>query len=341
MPGRLAAVRRVAEELDPASVPQMESAIPRCRSAAVLRRGADLGPASRTCRPACRRSPTRSRSSSCPTPWTARSRRNVAKLGAPFHRVYTAQQAQAYKPRLQAFEFMFDSLGCNPEDVLHVSSSLRYDLMSARRPGHRQQGLRQPRPRPGQPGLPLHRDRRHRRPARRGRSLNGSPRLSAMKLESYWTGTARRPSCRARPTACAVRRRDVGGGFTGLSAARALAEARRLGGRPRGGGACRCRGLGAQWRARQQRARGRLCRGWLPRSGWSARAPGTTRSTLGSTRWSASCATRRSTATSRAAASSSWRRVRRTLEALSRSADRAHELTCVGHRRADPCTHHA
>jgi 2-haloacid dehalogenase len=56
---------------------------------------------------------------------------NVAKLGAPFHRVYTAQQAQAYKPRLKAFEFMLDSLGCNPEDVMHVSSSLRYDHMSA------------------------------------------------------------------------------------------------------------------------------------------------------------------------------------------------------------------
>ena len=56
---------------------------------------------------------------------------NVAKLGAPFHRVYTAQQAQAYKPRLQAFEYMLDSLGCGPEDILHVSSSLRYDLMSA------------------------------------------------------------------------------------------------------------------------------------------------------------------------------------------------------------------
>lgn len=27
---------------------------------------------------------------------------------------------------------MFDSLNCNPEDVLHVSSSLHYDLMSAR-----------------------------------------------------------------------------------------------------------------------------------------------------------------------------------------------------------------
>ena len=26
---------------------------------------------------------------------------------------------------------MFDKLDCNPEDVLHVSSSLRYDLMTA------------------------------------------------------------------------------------------------------------------------------------------------------------------------------------------------------------------
>jgi len=56
---------------------------------------------------------------------------NVAKLGAPFHAVFTAQQAQAYKPRLQAFEYMLDQLGCGPEDILHVSSSLRYDLMSA------------------------------------------------------------------------------------------------------------------------------------------------------------------------------------------------------------------
>ncbi|MGY2049722.1 haloacid dehalogenase type II [Methylobacterium sp. JK268] len=56
---------------------------------------------------------------------------NVTKLGAPFHAVYTAQQAQAYKPRFRAFEYMFDRLGCGPEDVLHCSSSFRYDLMSA------------------------------------------------------------------------------------------------------------------------------------------------------------------------------------------------------------------
>lgn len=56
---------------------------------------------------------------------------NVERLGVPFHRVYTAEQAQAYKPRYRAFEFMLDSLGCQPEDILHVSSSFRYDLMSA------------------------------------------------------------------------------------------------------------------------------------------------------------------------------------------------------------------
>jgi 2-haloacid dehalogenase len=58
-------------------------------------------------------------------------RSNVDKLGAPFHAVLTAEQAQAYKPRFEAFEYMFDILGCGPEHFMHVSSSLRYDLMSA------------------------------------------------------------------------------------------------------------------------------------------------------------------------------------------------------------------
>lgn len=56
---------------------------------------------------------------------------NVEKLGAPFHAVYTAEQANAYKPRMKAFEYMFGMLGCGPEDVLHCSSSFRYDLMTA------------------------------------------------------------------------------------------------------------------------------------------------------------------------------------------------------------------
>ncbi len=56
---------------------------------------------------------------------------NVALLGAKFHRVYTAESAQAYKPRMQAFEYMFDQLGCGPEEMMHVSSSFRYDHNTA------------------------------------------------------------------------------------------------------------------------------------------------------------------------------------------------------------------
>jgi 2-haloacid dehalogenase len=62
---------------------------------------------------------------------TAQIQSNVDRLGAPFHAVYTAEQAQAYKPRMRAFEYMFDMLGCGPEDVTHCSSSFRYDLMTA------------------------------------------------------------------------------------------------------------------------------------------------------------------------------------------------------------------
>lgn len=62
----------------------------------------------------------------------AQIQHNVDKLGAPFHAVFTAEQAQSYKPRMRGFEFMLDLLNARPEDVLHVSSSLRYDLMTAK-----------------------------------------------------------------------------------------------------------------------------------------------------------------------------------------------------------------
>lgn len=56
---------------------------------------------------------------------------NVEKLGAPFHKVITAEETGAYKPRMRGFEYMLDVLGCGPEDITHVSSSFRYDLMTA------------------------------------------------------------------------------------------------------------------------------------------------------------------------------------------------------------------
>lgn len=56
---------------------------------------------------------------------------SVAHLKAAFHAVYTAEEARAYKPRAQAFEYMFDQLGCAPQEMMHCSSSFRYDMMSA------------------------------------------------------------------------------------------------------------------------------------------------------------------------------------------------------------------
>ena len=62
---------------------------------------------------------------------------SVPKLGAPFHRVFTAEQSGYYKPRYQAFEHMVDGLNATPDDFLHVSSHTRYDLMPAHDLGFR------------------------------------------------------------------------------------------------------------------------------------------------------------------------------------------------------------
>ncbi|KUJ16292.1 haloacid dehalogenase, type II [Mollisia scopiformis] len=56
---------------------------------------------------------------------------NVEKLGAPFHAVFTAQQTKAYKPLMHGFEYMFQKLGCEPNECLHVSASVKYDILTA------------------------------------------------------------------------------------------------------------------------------------------------------------------------------------------------------------------
>ncbi|NDL62225.1 haloacid dehalogenase type II [Acerihabitans arboris] len=56
---------------------------------------------------------------------------HVPRLGAPIHKVFTSEQAGAYKPQMKAFDYMLGQLDCGPGDILHVSSSLRYDLMTA------------------------------------------------------------------------------------------------------------------------------------------------------------------------------------------------------------------
>jgi 2-haloacid dehalogenase len=55
----------------------------------------------------------------------------IRHLQVPFHRVYTAEAAGAYKPHMRPFEYMLDELGCQPEDVMHCSSSFRYDHNTA------------------------------------------------------------------------------------------------------------------------------------------------------------------------------------------------------------------
>jgi 2-haloacid dehalogenase len=56
---------------------------------------------------------------------------NVEKLGVEFYRVFTAEQAQAYKPRLRAFEYMIDQLDAKPSELLHVSAHIWYDVIPA------------------------------------------------------------------------------------------------------------------------------------------------------------------------------------------------------------------
>jgi 2-haloacid dehalogenase len=62
---------------------------------------------------------------------TAHAVRLVENLQAPFEVVITAEQMGVYKPRLRAFEYMFDKLGAAPDEIVHVSASPMYDHRSA------------------------------------------------------------------------------------------------------------------------------------------------------------------------------------------------------------------
>jgi 2-haloacid dehalogenase len=62
---------------------------------------------------------------------TAHAERLSENLKAPFEVVISAEQMGVYKPRLRAFEYMFDKLGVTPDEIVHVSASPMYDLRSA------------------------------------------------------------------------------------------------------------------------------------------------------------------------------------------------------------------
>ena len=62
---------------------------------------------------------------------TAHAVRLAENLHAPFELVISAEQMGVYKPRLRAFEYMFDKLGAAPDEIVHVSASPMYDLRPA------------------------------------------------------------------------------------------------------------------------------------------------------------------------------------------------------------------
>ncbi|WP_077490786.1 haloacid dehalogenase type II [Sinomonas mesophila] len=62
---------------------------------------------------------------------TAQAERLAEKLKAPFEVIITAEQMGCYKPRLAAFDYLFEKLGVTPDELVHVSASPMYDLRSA------------------------------------------------------------------------------------------------------------------------------------------------------------------------------------------------------------------
>jgi 2-haloacid dehalogenase len=60
---------------------------------------------------------------------------NLEKIGVPFHRVITAQQAKAYKPSKAMFDFALKELGCEVKDILHVAQGYEYDIVPTHKYG--------------------------------------------------------------------------------------------------------------------------------------------------------------------------------------------------------------
>jgi 2-haloacid dehalogenase len=57
---------------------------------------------------------------------------NVAKIGQQFDHVITAEQARAYKPSREAFEYAYQVMEIEPARVTHVAQGWEYDLIPTR-----------------------------------------------------------------------------------------------------------------------------------------------------------------------------------------------------------------
>jgi 2-haloacid dehalogenase len=57
---------------------------------------------------------------------------NVARIGVDFDHVITAQQARAYKPSRETFEYAHKAIGVPAAQVTHVAQGWEYDLIPTR-----------------------------------------------------------------------------------------------------------------------------------------------------------------------------------------------------------------
>jgi 2-haloalkanoic acid dehalogenase type II len=61
----------------------------------------------------------------------------VAKIGVPFDYVITAEQAQAYKPSRQIFDYAYRVMGVEPEETVHVAMGMYWDMKARHEMGLR------------------------------------------------------------------------------------------------------------------------------------------------------------------------------------------------------------
>jgi 2-haloacid dehalogenase len=78
---------------------------------------------------------------------------NVRRIGVPFQRVITAEQARAYKPSHAIFAYTLRELDCAPSDILHVAQGFLYDVVPTHELGWKCVWIN----RHGQPGDGVHR----------------------------------------------------------------------------------------------------------------------------------------------------------------------------------------
>ena len=62
---------------------------------------------------------------------------NVGQMGGHIDRVITAEQARAYKPSRQIFDFAHRALGVTKDEIVHICASPHLDLAAARDMGFR------------------------------------------------------------------------------------------------------------------------------------------------------------------------------------------------------------